>query len=864
MTGETEPTEENRGERAALEWSAVLRALREAAGVTQEGWAARLGYGRRTVQRWESGDVAPDAAATEDLVRLCGALRLNRRYRQGALAGVTMSAELLREVLAEARLTARGRPGRARQRAAEEAAVANEGAVLGRHLPAELTSFVGRDAARAEVGRLVETARLVTLTGTGGAGKTRLALRVASDLAGRFPDGARLVELAALDDPRLVVETVAQALGVPEQPDRPPADVLIESLAPRSLLLVLDNCEHLIEACADLAGSLLRGCPGVRILATSREALGVPGEAGWSVPPLAVPEEAAESAPAEALARVEAVRLFVERAATAQAGFRLTARNAAAVARICRRLDGLPLAIELAAARARMLTPEEIAARLDDRFRLLVGGERTAPPRQQTLRGAIDWSYRLLDAAEQQLFERLSVFAGPFSLVAAETVCADERIDPGDVLDGLAELVERSLVVADVFGEAGEAAYHLLETLRAYGRERLAARGEVEALRRRHAAWMVALAEEAARAFHRQDQARWLRRAEREQGNVRAALSWAIERGEAETALRISGALTWSWGVHGHWTEGRGWLERSLALPGAPGKAAGAARGRALVQLANMASMQGDVAAAEGWLGEAIALGRESGDERAIVDGQIILARVLGMRGDREAAARLADEARAGARRLGDAWLESRVLEILAFAALRRGDRATAAALLKEDVDLARQSGDAWSLAAALGELGDLARSEGDHARAGRLYAEALTLRREVGLLRSIPSLRHNQGYVALAGGDTAEARDCFADAVRQFRELGERRGVAECLIGLGALAMVEGRAEDAARLLGAGEAALTALGSELWPSNRADHERTVARARAALGAAGYRAARAEGQQLGVDEALALGLAERR
>ena len=913
MMRQVAPPGGDRGSGVAPRWSAVLRALREAAGVTQEGWAARLGYGRRTIQRWEHGDGPPDAAATEALVRLCGDLRLYRPYRQGALAGLTVTAELVRGLLAEARLEDPGRPaGRPETPSTGEAPAGGPGTATARsvepahNLPAELDSFVGRERERAEVGRLLESTRLLTLTGAGGAGKTRLALRVTAELLDRYTDGAWLAELATLapparGSPALVPQAVAGAVGVREQPGRALDETLIEALDSRRLLLVLDNCEHLTNACAALAARLLRACPQLRILTTSREPLGVPGEVAWPVPPLALPEEDG-AAPLAVLAGAEAVRLFVERASAARPGFALTERNAAAVARICRRLDGLPLAIELAAARVRALAPGEIATRLDDRFRLLVGGGRASPPRHQTLRAAIDWSYDLLDGEEQRLFDRLSVFAGSFTLAAAETVCADaegrgarregagstgqgaegrqeadagldERQSypaalafrpsplaprPSDVLDLLARLVDRSLVVADVPGEDGETRYRLLETLRTYGAERLGARGEADRMRRRHAAWVVALAEQAHPRLHGPEQGRWLRRVEREHADVRAALDWALERGDADTALRLGAALGWAWGVHGRRGEGRAWLERALALPGAAARTP--VRARVSAQLAVYAIFQGDFAAARSRLDEADVLGRELGDATAVLAARGALALLFEHTGALDDAWRVGDEALALARRLGDAWWEGRLLETRAHVALRRGDAATAAALLEEGVRLARRTGDTWGLATALAELGDLARSRGAHADAGALYAESLTLREGLGLPGTTPSLRHNLGYVALATGDASAATAQFAAALREFRRLGERRGVAECVIGLAGVAAAGGWAEGAARLFGAGEAALEALGSQLWPSNRADYERAVALARAALDTTAFEAARAEGRGLSLEEAIALAL----
>jgi predicted ATPase len=529
----------------------------------------------------------------------------------------------------------------------------------------------------------------------------------------------------------------------------------------------------------------------------------------------------------------------------------------ATVARICRRLDGLPLAIELAAALVRTLTPEAIAARLDDRFRLLVGGSGTGPPRQRTLQAAIDWSYDALDDVERRLFERLSVFAGSFSLEAVEATCAaeGEEIEPSSVLHLLTRLVDRSLVLADL-SSGPEARYRLLETLRAYGRERLDARGEQDLIRRRHADWLVGMAERADTAFHGPDEGRWLRWAEAEHDNVRAVLSWAIEHGDAGTALRLGAALAWSWGVYGRRTESRLWLQRALAANGSGD--ATPARARSMAHLGLVLAFQGDYAEARTWLDAAVALGRAIEDDPAVLSARSTTALVLQITGETDAAAGIIDEVLARARRVGSHWHEGRLLAMKAQLALRRGDQDAALLLLEQDAELARAAGDAWSLAMALAEIGDLFRLRGEHARAGALYRESLSLRRGLGIPGSTPSLRHNLGYVALAAGDVAGAAEQFTDALDEFRQLGERRGVAECLIGLAGVAATDGRAGDAARLFGAGEAAMEAVGGSLWPSNRADYERLLALARAGLDAAAFETARAEGRRLPLEQAITL------
>ncbi|HTM00986.1 MAG TPA: protein kinase, partial [Candidatus Omnitrophota bacterium] len=459
------------------------------------------------------------------------------------------------------------------------------------NLPAALTAFIGRKRETAELKRLLGQARLITLSGPGGCGKTRLAVQVATDLLTELPDGAWIVELAPLADPALVPHHVATALGVREESGRPVAETLAEAIAGKRMLLLLDNCEHLVGACAALASALLQAAPDVRVLATSQEPLGVPGEVTWRIPTLGVPDLAAGARSREAIGRYEAVRLFLDRAAGVQPTFALTDQNAVAVANICRRVDGIPLAIELAAARVKVLAPEQILARLEDRFKLLTGGSRTALPKQQTLRAAVDWSYDLLTPAEKTLLNRLSVFAGGFTLEAAEAVCSDDALDTLDLLDTLTHLVDRSLVVPEEAGE-GEVRYRLLETIREYGREKLEAAEQRTAFRVRHAEHFLALAEQAEPELTGPGQAAWLHRLSREHDNLRAALvTWLEVEGPPVRGLKLAGALWRFWWMRGNWAEGR---SRLAALLLATGDAAPAERTKALHGAAVLARTQGE------------------------------------------------------------------------------------------------------------------------------------------------------------------------------------------------------------------------------------------------------------------------------
>ncbi|MGH2389011.1 MAG: ATP-binding protein, partial [Chloroflexota bacterium] len=541
--------------RAGDAFGKLLKRYRLAAALTQEALAERARLGVRSIQALEGGGSRPQR---DTVRRLVAALVLDEGDRT--------------------RFAAAGTPAPRGIPAGSVVAPPPRHALNPRHnLPRALSSLVGREAERREVPALLGEARLVTLTGSGGVGKTRLALAVAGELVDHYPDGVWLVELAAQAEPVLVPGAVAAALDVREEPGRLLTATLQDSLRDRRLLLVLDNCEHLVAACADLAAALLRACPGLRILATSREGLQVSGECLWRVPSLTVPDPG-HPLPPELTGSYEAVRLFVARARERRSDFTLNSQNARAVAEICARLDGIPLAIELAAARVGSLAVEGVAARLDDRFRLLTGGPRTALPRQRTLRAALVWSYDLLSEQEQVLLDSLSVFVGGWTLQAAEAVCGvggaeGERLggsadlpDVGtwEVLDLLDRLVNKSLVQAEERA-GGEVRYALLETVRQYGQERLSAAGDAEATRRRHLAYFLALAEEAAPRLTDPEQGVWLGRLEADHDNLRAALGWARDSGVAEPALRLAAALWRFWATRGYLSEGRGWLEAVLA-----------------------------------------------------------------------------------------------------------------------------------------------------------------------------------------------------------------------------------------------------------------------------------------------------------
>jgi predicted ATPase/DNA-binding SARP family transcriptional activator len=726
-------------------------------------------------------------------------------------------------------------------------------------LPQPLTPLVGREQALREVKSYLATSRLVTLTGTGGIGKTRLAIQIAAEVAGDYPDGVWFVELGALTDPMLVPQAVASALGVRERSDRPLPATLQELLREKELLLVLDNCEHLIEACAQLAETLLCGCPQLRILATSRQPLGLTGEVTWRVPSLSLPQSGVQvfgcsgvqaptspfpehlniRTPEHPLMASEAVRLFVERAGAVAPGFTLTERNAPAVGQVCRRLDGIPLAIELAAARVRALPVEQIVTLLDQPFRLLTGGGRTAPPRHQTLRATIDWSYKLLSEPERALLERLAVFAGGFTLEATEAVCSDfgfgtgdvvnkdaqdkqdeafpsapiqnpkSKIQNLDVLDLLSALVDKDLVVYEERQES--ARYRLLETIRQFGWDRLRESGEAEHVRRRHRDWCLQLAEQAAPELLGPEQAMWFERLEREHDNLRAAIEWSRDRGSCspavtevppiqnpkskiespEAALRLGGALSWFWLARGYVSEGRKRLAELLALPGA--ETCTSLRAKALKWAGVMADAEGDPAAARALLEESLTILRALDDKKLIAWSLISLGQNAQHQGEYATARAVFEECLAIQRDFGDKLRIAGLMTHLGDVVGLQGDYETARALCKESLalyrDLGRKRGIAWSCHV----LGRLARVQGDTATARALLEESLALFQELGLQPSSHLALDALGEVARDEGDLIRARSLYDASLAIGRAGGHQRSLAAPLAGLGAVAAAEG-----------------------------------------------------------------------
>jgi predicted ATPase len=685
------------------------------------------------------------------------------------------------------------------------------GAVQGANVPTPASSFIGREHEVRAVRELIERddVRLVTLTGPGGIGKTRIALRAASDLQASFEDGVAVVMLSPVSSPAMLVPAIAEALGAPEISGRARIDVLKELLRRRRMLLVLDNFEHLVEAAAFVA-ELLESAEHLKVLVTSREVLRLSGEREFPVPPLSLPESD-DAHPSDALARSEAVRLFVDRAQAVRPDFTLTDELTPVVAEICRRLDGLPLAIELAAAWVRTLTPQAIADRLDRRLHLLTGGARDLPQRQRTLRATIGWSYDLLDATDQALFERLGVFAGGWTLDAAEAVCAGEG--GPDVIEGLASLLEKSMVRhREARGEPG---FEMLETIREFAVERLEHRGDAERVRRAHALFFLRLASDAEQLLRTGEQDRTVERLAAENDNLRAAMRWSLDRGEPGRVARMGHALWLFWWARSLLSEAVAWMEEVLADGE---KLSKQERAMATLTLGSSAFTQGDDVRAIPNLRTAVALGRELRDRRGTATGLIALA-----------------------------------------AAVAQTEGATRAeAMARDAVDAFRELGDAWGVASALGVLGRILNLAGRSEEAVPVLEESVADAREVGQRSLLGLSLLNLGLGWLGTGDLQGAGVTLRESLGLLAGAGNREITAGAVEALAEVSSLAGDPETGAILFGAAEGVRSSVGALVWAPERTSHDRTETSLREALGGERFEARFAEGAALSIPEALEL------
>ncbi|MGN6793164.1 MAG: ATP-binding protein [Streptosporangiaceae bacterium] len=713
------------------------------------------------------------------------------------------------------------------------------------NLPAEPNSFIGRERDLAELVAILDRSRALTLCGPGGIGKTRLALRLAAMLADRFPDGTWIADFADADlaeagpaashsGPPSAVGLVTAALGIRPEVGRELADTLTEALRPRAMLLVLDTCEHLVGACAELVQRLLAGCPGLHVIATSREPLGVRGEIIWRVPPLGLPH-AGDGNDAAEVAGSEAVQLFVERAAAARPGFALHDRNMRAVADICRTLDGVPLAIELAAARVRALSAEQIADRLADRFELLALGQRTAPARQQTLRAAVEWSNELLNPAERLLLSRLSVFHG-WNLDMAERVCADGQLSPYQVLDQLRALIDKSLVSLD--GELnGDARYRLLDTVREIAAEQAAAAGEMPGLRAAHRDCMLSIAEQIASVAYVRGEPSWpervalYHRARADRANFNLALACCVQRGDAEEGLRISHALSGYWLASGEVAEGVGWLDRLLAIDTL--MPAGV-RAKALAVRSELAFEQLDYAAAASYARECLELSQPIKDGNPAA-GLRLLALTELVSGRAEQALTHAEAAVAAATSMGDDWEEGVAIAVRAAVIAAQGDLIEAEKGFQHALDVLRDN-NGWGVANVLYGLGQVARARRDIDGAAEYFREALALYRQIDARPEMARCLAGIGRIALTQGDLPMAADSLIESMRLSLATGHRLAVARGLQALAALASALGEAAQAVKLAGAAQAASEAIAGQSSASASRRLARLVDEANESLG----------------------------
>jgi predicted ATPase/class 3 adenylate cyclase len=710
--------------------------------------------------------------------------------------------------------------------------------VFQHNLPAQMTSFIGREREIKEVIQALHTYRLVTLTGSGGVGKSRLSLQVGMQSLAEFPDGVWLVELAAVTDPTLILPTILSVFNLREDTHRSAHDVLTDHLREKNLLLLLDNCEHLIDACAQVSASLLQSCSDLHILASSREALAISGEFTYRVPSLHTPDMGNLLSLAQ-LAKMDSIRLFLERAVAAKPDFTLSESNAASLVQICSRLDGIPLAIELAASRVKVLSPEQIAARLDDRFRLLTGGSRAALPRQQTLRATIDWSYSLLSDPEKMLLRRLAVFAGGWTLEAAESVCGIEQspayyfaakkgitVNRFDVLDLLTRLVDKSLIFMEE--SAAGIRYHRLETIRQYSRERFFETDEVEAVMDRHLAYYVKFAELVDEKLKGRDEVEWQSRMAAEQDNLRAALDWGFNQ-NPDSALRIAGAANLFWTASGYSAEGFRWTQRALEMvdksplsPGTSSEQRLIARAKALRGLTRLYLSLGDNAKAKQAAEESVALYRQSQDRRGLAFALVVLAYPLEFLGLRDQAEAALHESYSISQSEGDVYCICRSLNRLARVVVQLyEDPALSQQYVEEALRLASEAGLRSQEAQASEILGVIAIHKNEHEAARAYLKESMRLYEEIGSPFNVILEKSNLAHLERKLGNHTEALAYYRETIPAFRDIGQTGAVAHQLECFGFIALAQNQDEQALQLFAAANALRERSGTPMTPDEQ-------------------------------------------
>jgi non-specific serine/threonine protein kinase len=833
-----------------------IRRQRKALDLTQQALADRVGCSLAAIKKIEGDERRPSRQIAERLADILGVPAGQREIFLEVARGIRPVDQLLL-----AREPVSPKPFETSK-------------TFPHNLPMQLTSFIGRERELDEVKQRLLSTRLLTLTGPGGTGKTRLALHLAADLLAvkQFSNGVWLVELAPLADPMLVAQTIASTLGVREQPGRTLLDALTDYVRAKSMLLILDNCEHLIQSCAQLADSLLRAAPRLKILATSREALGITGESIYRVPSLPLPDPR-QLHDLDALEQNDCVHLFVDRAMAAYPSFRLKEKNASAIADICQRLDGIPLAIELASARTKVFPPEEIASRLDDRFRLLTGGSRTALERHQTLFALIEWSHNLLSEAERVLLRRLSVFAGGWMFEAAQAMCSDGL--GNDVLDLLTHLVDKSLVAVEE--EKEEARYRLPETIRQYARDKLFESGEAEQVRDRHLAFFLQFAETAEPKLRSAEQLEWLERVETEHDNIRTALAWSLESGKSDHALQLAGTLYYFWVLRGNFSEMYKWLNDALAFVEreqskkvAAGKytpthvemahRAKALYGATLSQFGTM-----DLKRARTMVEESLRLWRALGDKWWTAVALELAALIASVGTEYEMALGYLEEGMSLARQIEDPWPLAVCLVRMGDALKPKGQAAAAFPFLEEGVAVARRVGDKIVLSEGLRELGSLYYAEGNLTEAAALTEEALANARIIGALLSIFLALFQLVIIACLQNDPTKAKRYCLELWALGKDTGSPFASVFALITFGLAATFGEELGKGVRLLAAVERlahqfGMNFGGAEGEPVFRV-YRQALAKAEVQLGLESFQAAWAEGQQMTMEQALALATA---
>jgi predicted ATPase/DNA-binding CsgD family transcriptional regulator/DNA-binding XRE family transcriptional regulator len=809
----------------------LLRHHREERRLSQEELAALVEppLSPDTISNLERGRTRPHRHTLE---AVCQVLRLDDDAREAVWAAWWASGAVDSPASARARTDVGGRPA------------------------SQPTPLIGREPQLLvlEQRLLQPQVRLLTLAGPGGVGKTRLALALMERVEGRFDAGARFVDLSALRDAGLVVPTIASALGIHDAGSQPVLQLLAQALRTRATLLALDNFEHLLEAAIGLA-EVLGACPDLKVLVTSREPLRLRWEHLYVVSALGLPDAHDLISP-DRVRDAPAVALFVERARAADESFAMTAQNAGMIAALCRRLDGLPLAIELAAAQVRTLSPAMLLDRIDRQLDLLKGAQ-DAPARQQTLRATLDWSYALLSPAEQVLFRRLAIFAAGWKMEAAEAICSDGAIAGDEIVELLVRLVDKSLVT--VSQRDGHLRYRLLDILRAFGLEQLGAHRELEPLRARHAAFYRSTAEQAATALVGPNQATWLNDLEEEHDNLRAALMWANASADADTGTCLVASLGRFWDLRGHLTEGRQWAETFLGLGSSDAWAEGCASRTRLLQTASgLAMAQGDLAAAATFAEEGLALASASGNQQQQAEHLILLGHVARLQGQFDRSAACLEQSLAIQRILADPSGIARALEALATLASWQGQDEREAALRLESLALFRSVGDIRATAVALFWLGELACRRGEYGPAAALDEDSLVLFRTLGDERSVAGALAGLGDIALAQSAWQAAATRYGEALELHRRLGDREGVRRSVHGLACAAGHGPRPERAATLLGAANALAEALGISPPLADQHQYERAVVASRRQLSRAIWEAAWTAGRALALDQAIAL------